>query len=441
LTHNLSAQQVELHSLPLAGKEAKLYYFAGAKIDSLLATVDARGKAAFTVPQKDYKGMATLIIPEAGGIEMIVAEPEVLVECNVEVLNNETSMFPRSEENNFLRYIFTAKSRYMQQQAWLKAGAELFSDSPVFAELKPELEKVKVDVAMQALDEEISSSKLYAAKYYRLADFMNRMFNAEQKHDLELAKPIRKEMEEDLDIVSLYTSGRLWGNVLNFYISVFNKTLDDSIKQKEYAVSILKTSKRLSDPYFEAYLVGCVTEMERFGWQKAEYEVIKGLLEQYKGFEASPSYPNLQRAIGAYRVGTRGQMPTIIGLDADVEAGARIRKSAPAMLIVFHDSDCGHCINEMAQLVQLYPQLKEKGIRVVSIASDTDKTKFAATAAQFPWPDKLCDFKGSAGENFANYNVVGSPSFYLVDKDRKLLGLFYSAKDVNESISKLAKRQ
>jgi hypothetical protein len=407
----------------MVGKEAKLYYFAGAKIDSLQTIVDVAGKAAFTVPQKDYRGMATLIIPEAGGIEMIVAEPEVVVECSGEMLNNETSVFPQSEENNFLRRIFTTQSRYMQQQAWLKAGMEQFSDSPLSVQIQPEL--AKVEASMQALNKDISSSKLYAAKYYRIADFMNRLFNVETKHDKEGAKLIRKEMEGDLDIVSLYTTGRLWGNVLNFYISVFNKTLDDSMKQKEYAASILKTTKRLSDPYFEAYLTSCVTERERFGWQEAEYEVVKGLLKQYKGFEASPSYPNLQRAIGSYRVGTGSQMPPIVGLDID-------KKGTDKTLIVFHDSDCGHCINEMAQLVQLYPQLKERDIRVVSIASDTDKAKFEATAAQFPWPDKLCDFKGSAGENFANYNVIGSPSFYLVDKDRKFLGLFYSAKDVEK---------
>jgi hypothetical protein len=360
---------------------------------------------------------------------MVVAEPEVVAECNGEVLNNGGFVFPHSAENNYLVYIFTTQSRHMEQQAWLTAGVELFSDSPhslLLAQLKTA--QVKVESAMQTLNKDIAQSKFYAARYYQLSEFLNRLFDTEKKGDKEEAKLIRKEMEESLDIVSLYTAGHLWESVLNFYIGTFNKTLDDNIKQKEYAASVLKTVGRLSDPYFEAYLASCVTEMERFGWQEAEYEVIKGLLEQYKGFEASPSYPNLQRAIGSYRVGTGSQMPAIVGLGESVVPYDK-------MLIAFHDSDCGHCTNEMAQLIQFYPQLKEKGIRVVSIASDTDKTKFQTTAAQFPWPDKLCDFKGSAGETFANYNVVGSPSFYLVDKDGKLLGLMYSVTDMKNFLN------
>lgn len=413
---SLSAQEVRISFSALAGQEVKLYYFSGAKGDSLLSVVDTSGKAVFNIPSSDYRGMAALVVPGAGGIELVVAEPSIVVECNSNQLSTETIVFSHSNENNFLKYIFTSQSRYMQQQAWLQAGSELFdAGSPVLAAIQPELQKV--EASMLALDKEIDSSPLYAAKYYRLADFMNRLFDTEQKRDSERALLIRQEMEKSLDIASLYHSGQLWNSVLNFYLSMFNHTAGED-KQQQYAASILRIQQRLPAPYYEAFLASCIIETERFGWQQAQDSILLGL---HPGFTSS--IPGLQRAIGLYQVKNSGTIPGIVGLEETNEIYTKT-------LVAFYDSDCSSCVNEMFRLVALYPKLKEKGIRVVSIAADVDKNKYENGIKDFPWKDKLCDFKGFEGTNFSNYNIVGSPSFYLMDKSNKLLGVSYSVGDV-----------
>jgi peroxiredoxin len=403
--------------------EAKLYCFEGAQMDSVQAVIDASGKAVFTVPNHRYRGMATLIVPGAGGVEMIVGEPETLLVCNSPTLNNETAQFPQSEENSWLKHIFTSQSRYMQQQSWLEAGANLFSDSLLLAHIQSE--QAKVESSMQALAGEISVSQLYAAQYYRLADFMNRLFATEQKRDVNGALLIRREMEESVDVVSLYTSRQLWGSMLNFYASLFNHTVNEGAKQKQYVESVLKIAGRLSAPYFEAYIAGCITETERFGWMDARHAITEGLLAQHEGFVSS--YPVLERAIGAYRVAEGLQLPPVAGL---VERSG----SYDRILVAFHDSDCNACINEMTRLMQFYPQLEEKGVRVVSVAADRDRERFEAESVKFPWQDKLCDFKGFEGVNFSNYNVSASPSFFLTDAGGKLLGMYFSVADMEKDL-------
>ncbi|MDH6311144.1 peroxiredoxin [Dysgonomonas sp. PFB1-18] len=412
----LNAQQVQLQSPPLAGKEAKLYYYTGATGDSLLSVVDSSGKASFDIPSGNYRGMAALIVPGAGGVELVVAEPTVIVECADNELNTQTVGFAQSKENNFLKHIFTAQSRSMQQQAWLQAGSELLdANSPLLSAIPPEL--IKVNASMQALDKEIASSELYAARYYRLADFMNRLFDTEQKRDSEGAKAIRQEMEESVDITSLYHSGQLWGSVLNFYLSLFNHTAGTD-KQQQYAASVLKISQRLPASSYEAFLAGCVTETERFGWQEAQDGILAGLHPQY-----IPDHRNLQRALGAYRARNSKTMPALVGL---AEADTPYTKT----LLAFYDSDCGNCVNEMFRLVTVYPKLKDKGIRVVSIAADKDREKYENGIKDFLWKDKLCDFEGFEGVNFSNYNVIGTPSFYLLEKDGKLSGQFFKVEDI-----------
>lgn len=416
----VASQNVELQAPLLAGNKAKLFYFTGARTDSVISLVDSSGKVSFSIPSETYKGMAALVIPNAGGVELVVGEPSVTVECRDAVLDNQTVIFPQSEENRFLKYLFTTQSRYLQQQAWLMAYPQVFpGDSGLLSDIQ--IRQKKVEDFMKSLDEEANASKLYAARYYRLAGFLNRLFDAEQGR--RESGNIINEMETSLDIAALYTSGRIWESGLNLYLSMFNR-MDKGDKQQLYAASVLRVIQRLSDPGFEAFISGCIVETQRFGWRLAQDSILAGLLSKYPGFKAS--LPSLQRAIGAYHAQTDRQMPAISGLDDTEEPYDKI-------LIAFYDSDCSACVNEMYHLSALFPELKQKGIRVVSIAADTDRTRYDF-GSKFPWRDKLCDFNGFNGVNYSNYNVVGTPSFFLTGKEGKLLGMYFSISDMEKGL-------
>ena len=293
----LPAQEVRLSAPLLSGRKAKLYYFAGAKADSLAATIDASGKTTFNIPAGgNYRGMSIITVPDAGGIEFVVAEPVVEVRCDSDTFSFEKLNFSHSVENRFLNYIFTSQSRYLRKQAWLLAGNEfLDTHSPTLSAIKSELKNVGDSMAL--LSNEITASKLYAARFFRLSEYMNRLFAAEQKRDSTGALSVREEMEDSLDIASLYTSGQLWNSVLNFYASLFNHTVGENDMQQQYATSVLHTSQRLPNPYFEAYISSCITEAERFGWKQAEDSIISKLLTTHPEFTSSSDV--LQRAIGS----------------------------------------------------------------------------------------------------------------------------------------------
>lgn len=422
----LSAQNIKLLAPKLVGKEARLYFFEGAKVDSLVSEVDVHGELTFSIPQNSYRGMAVLAISDAGALEMVVAEPLVKVLCDTTQLNNQSVSFPDTEENNFFKYIFTTQTQYLQKENWLESGLKLFPSNQLL-KIQLEAEQKQVVSSKLKLEKDIYTSQLYAAQYYRLADFMNRLFNTEQQIDKESAILIRKEMEESINIASLYNSGQLWNSVLNFYISMFNRIMDSDVKQKEYAKSILKIIERLPAPYFEAFLSGCITETERFGWRDAQEIIIADLLKRYPGYISDKE--NLRRAIGAYRVNNKEKMPEIVGLKPDKQVYSKT-------LIAFHDSDCNSCVNEMFRLEVIYPQLKEKGIRVVSIAADTNQKHYEEATKNFPWPDKLCDFQGFMGSNFSNFNIIASPSFYIIDEDGKLSGIYFNISDIEKYIQK-----
>jgi peroxiredoxin len=136
------------------------------------------------------------------------------------------------------------------------------------------------------------------------------------------------------------------------------------------------------------------------------------------------AYPNmpviderLKRMLGAYSLNKGSKAPVLVVLEKPL--------SQPAILIFF-DSNCDHCHHELDSLNVHYAELTKKGYRIISIAVDTDPNNYRQAAAGFAWDraDRLCDFKGFAGENFKNYGIVGVPTIFVVDKNGFITGRY-----------------
>jgi hypothetical protein len=78
----------------------------------------------------------------------------------------------------------------------------------------------------------------------------------------------------------------------------------------------------------------------------------------------------------------------------------------------------------MELLIKKYPEIKSRSVRIISISGGNDKSVFEQEKKLYPWPDKLCDFEGYAGKNFINYGIMGTPTFFLLDKDGIVLKRF-----------------
>lgn len=102
----------------------------------------------------------------------------------------------------------------------------------------------------------------------------------------------------------------------------------------------------------------------------------------------------------------------IVGLDSERLANC---------LIIFFDSSSRRSTDEVDKIIDKYSSLQQKGLRVISIASDTDLEQYNEFAKRLPWADKLCDQYGINGENFVNYGVFGTPAIFLTDKEGNII--------------------
>ena len=102
----------------------------------------------------------------------------------------------------------------------------------------------------------------------------------------------------------------------------------------------------------------------------------------------------------------------IVGLDSERLANC---------LIIFFDSGSRRSTDEVDKIIDKYGSLQQKGLRVISIASDTDLEQYNEFAKRLPWADKLCDKYGINGENFENYGVFDTPAIFLTDKEGNII--------------------
>ena len=150
----------------------------------------------------------------------------------------------------------------------------------------------------------------------------------------------------------------------------------------------------------------------QFGWD-AERELIARYLSGNVSRLKNPS-GIIQRAIVSSRLQPGTVAPSIVAN----------RLPGQAMLLVFYESGCDHCNQVITQLIRDYEKYRSKGIRVVTISSDEDKEVYEYHSKNFPWVDKLCDFKGYSGANFMSYGVMGTPSIYVVDGNGIIQGQY-----------------
>lgn len=92
-------------------------------------------------------------------------------------------------------------------------------------------------------------------------------------------------------------------------------------------------------------------------------------------------------------------------------------------LLVFWNSDCGHCQHEIPILKQVYnDSLKNLGLRVFAVSTEQTDSSFRAFAAKNCAPDWLTcvDLRGTSAFR-KEYDVIATPKVFIIDNNYKII--------------------
>lgn len=413
----LSAQNITLDLSAHPGRKVSLCLMNGTQNDTIFnGVLDNKGRAIIRVPTqyKDYRGMASLR-PDLPGayFEFIVAGEDMILSCKEEYPHGGNVVFGNSPENEALQSRFMDQARRRQKIGSLSDALALYGRTDA---LYPVLDReiVQLEAAQASFEKQLVGSPLYASGFIRLHNFVNREVAALPFADSLQMEQVRTYVRDSLDINGLFTSG-LWFATLNGLLALYDNgmphhgdfTGDMSLLLRKAGPQ--RTYNTLAEDLFAI--------CESMGWNDSEGQLACFLINDGRIREPAGK---LQMLMTLFKLAKGSKAPPL-------SQGVLLRGK---ILLVFYESGCGPCENQMRLLKGNYPLLREKGYEVVSVSADMDAAIFRNTAETFPWKDRLCDFKGFQGEDFQNYGVLGTPAFYLIDENGIVTGRYARMEDM-----------
>ena len=405
------AQTIQLNFPHFAKKEYAFSFMKGGEKDTIqTGTMGPKGEATLIIPEKykGYKGACIWNLEDLGEISFIINNENFTISCTEAYPTDENITYQGSIENDFRKTNYSREQKLIKKIQLVNYGLSLYSkEDSIYHTFEKEILHLKNE--FETLQSEISMSKLYAARFLKIIDFANgitdRLLQTGQG-DTGI-EALMNAFSEKINMEDMYTSG-IWLDALYFTMELYPD-------QSTYAKSMIRALERTkSQVVFECLATDVIKLTEMYGFTEAQPMIATYLRDS--GRITNPS-ESVAKAI---------------------ESLAGVGKKAPAIgdlnlskvLVIFYDSQCGNCIEEIENMALFYPKLQAQGYDVISISADATKGLFEFTAKNLPWKNKLCDFKSFEGEHFVNYGIIGTPTIIHINENGMIEGAYANVLDI-----------
>ncbi|MCH8553765.1 MAG: AhpC/TSA family protein [Schleiferiaceae bacterium] len=261
---------------------------------------------------------------------------------------------------------------------WFLPIRKLVSNVSLVAQYYPE-DIPQTREALRAID--YSEPKLYKSGLFREALENHVWFIENSSGDLEV---VYKELNHSIDIIlnQLLENESLFNEVTDFLFNLLEKR--SLFTSAEYlAQRVLNESS-------------CTVT-----------DNVAKQLEAYRKMAVGATVPDID--FGKFTYFPEG-----------VNAIKMSELNSDYFLLVFAAGWCPHCNEELPKIAKLYDEWKQKGVEVILVSLDENGNDFAKFAAPMPFISTT-DFKKWDSQAAIDYFVYGTPTYFLVDNQFKLL--------------------
>jgi peroxiredoxin len=358
------------------------------------------GLVNLTIKDKQYLSYDFVLSPTES--PMLICEMEYIYAQNTKILN--------SPENDCLNRWFDNAAQYKQQIGLNQELSKLYKTKEPFLK-KLATEKQRIEEILQRQVDTINHSTLFAGKYMQFKRAQEEKLAKVWESDE--TKTIAKNYFTQIDFEALYGSS-MWFSIINSCMEVYTK---ESLYYGAFGADVANNLKRIENQQvYEDLIDAAISVTEKFSWTKDQEAIVDFIIKDNR--IKNPT-GKLEKIIQSYQLTIGKKSPNLtltntVGNNTTTVLKTDALKSKYTLL-VFYQSDCGHCETAIAGLKSNYKDLVAKGFKIISFAGDLDQEVFATTAASFPWAAKYRDVEGMNGVNFKNYAVIGTPTMFLLD--------------------------
>ncbi|MBL8003166.1 MAG: DUF5106 domain-containing protein [Flavobacteriales bacterium] len=445
----------------------KLYY-------NDTAVADAKGRCVFQ-RAKGYKaGVYAVVVPGPRYFEILVNEPEVVMETDTADLLSHLKVKKSVENQVFLDYVRFLGEKKKEGES-LQQRMEATKDPIAKGTFKQQLTDLDKAVKQYMNDAVAKNTGAYAATLIRMS--------IEPEH-VEIKRP-----DGTVDSSATYYHYRqhYWDNTdltdeRILRAPVFQNKFDEYIGK--VVPQVPDTINKLADDLVAR--MSSTPELWKFAVHNITYKyetseimgmdaVFVHMAQTYycpKGGEASKATWMSKEKLDKLCERARKQAPLVIGAKSreiiltDTTEQRWIsmhRMPSEYVLVVFWDPHCGHCKKALPDMYKQYQEkLKPIGVEVYAVAKATDSTLFADWKAFIRENDLQWTNVGltwhvyqEARKNSSKYipqhttieslnysetwDVYTTPRFFLIDADRKIVGKQIDPDQVVKLVTQLRK--
>ncbi|WP_010663668.1 thioredoxin-like domain-containing protein [Marinilabilia salmonicolor] len=221
--------------------------------------------------------------------------------------------------------------------------------------------------------------------------------------------------------------------VEQYFSSVIPQVPDTLLKESIKVIEQARPASKMFN-FLVSYLFNYANESEYMGMDK----MMVGLAEKYY-LSGDATWAD-EEFLSKLETRVRELKPTLIGnkshdLKMQAYTGEYHRLHeivAPATILVFWETDCGHCKKAIPQLHNLFQeQLREKGVKVFAVYTQGDQPEWTEFIEEHELYDFINVWDPYRQSGFReNYDIRSTPTVYVLGEDKKIIGKRISIEDL-----------
>mgnify|MGYP002639352104 CR=1 FL=1 len=106
-------------------------------------------------------------------------------------------------------------------------------------------------------------------------------------------------------------------------------------------------------------------------------------------------------------------------------------------ILVFWSSGCSHCLEEIPKLKTLVQSLDKTKYKVIAIGLEDEAIKWEKEAAKYPEFINIIKLKKWENEIIQTYGLTSTPTYFLLDKDKRFIAKPESLEDLEKLFDKI----
>jgi thiol-disulfide isomerase/thioredoxin len=427
-TNVFFAQQITGKFSALPNQSIKLQGFDNFDTYVIDSTqTDAEGNFTLKFTQQNY-GMG-LLKPESNKPFITVLNDEYVNLKGATTAQPESIHFTKGKQNiAFNDYVNEQPQRKKALNAWdylqkMYSTKTLFkNEKSVRKAINKEIKRLHKSEASFLND---LPAKSYVKWYISKRNLLGSVAQVAQYQTEEIPatrKALRKINYADN---RLYKSGLLKDAIKNhiWFIENSSGDLDSVFADLNLSIDVIADQLKDEDKKFNLVLGEMFDILEKRSlFTSSEYLAQKLL----KSDDCGCLNPKLQKKLERYGKMAKGKTaPNIAFSDytyypEGVDADNLKALDAKYKVVVFAAGWCPHCNEAMPKIVEHYEDWKANNAEVVMVSLDENAKDFAQFAAPLPFIS-TADYKKWDSKAVKDYQVYATPSYFILDKDLKIL--------------------